>query len=242
MIIIRGTRAEDKEKADISVKETSAGYKLYVKELDKTFQFNMSEVKAPDICHVTKSVRGDFVLIWATELCHSRDSLSAISIRKVIPLSGIQSFYASIAVAENGETAIIALKNVFIEGKQTPEVIPFKSQESNLSALERLFPAIRPFTKYCIAKAKAMGQINTIDSLAALEFQLDLLSATVRHLVEKLPVSERPAWWDAFEASWSANLSFEPVGMEKALQEIASEKEKTRKTQADYYAELTNGI
>jgi hypothetical protein len=241
MILLRGKLVPENE-AKVIVAPTTQGYSIHHRAMDKTFVYDKTLVEAPDVLHLVENVTHDFAFLWMTELCHTRDALSAVSVRKMIAIQKTKDFIASIALAESDETALLVSGDVFVEGEGAAVTVldPVAATSlSNARVLKQYFPPIAPFITYCHAKLKAMGRLNSVDSIAGIEYQLDFLSAAVGVLMKELAEAKRPEWWDTFEEAISDRLSIDLIGIEKAISEVAFEKAKARKTQIDYYTELT---
>jgi hypothetical protein len=242
MIIVHGSIVE-KEKAEFAIKETKTGYTIKDGSDGTTFNFVTAKVaERPDIVHIAKSYKTGFAMIWHSELCHTRDALSSIAFRKGVQSSDLQQLRISIAVSEDGETALLVNGNVFVENANLdPVVVAREVNAVNATLLAKHFPGAAACVTYGKFKLDALAHFNPVDSISALEYQVDILSSAVIALIEKLPEEERPEGWEDFVLAVSENLSTAFRGRTKAIEEIRREKEKARKIQQDYFTELSNG-
>lgn len=241
MIIIRGNKFDEATNASFTIKQTEAGFLLTDQRSGKAFEFDKTKLEFhPDIAYLTNNIWGAPVLFWQSEIGHTRDGYSSICLRKKINLSALQSSYAMFCVDASGEAHAIVYGDTFVEDSVTPIVtVSVDGNETGCDLFERLIPGIDGFMKHSRAKVQALARFNAVDAIAGLEYQIDLLTAAVKALVDELPAEKKPSWWPQFEAAVLSNASFNLLNELKAVQKIDEEKAKARATQVAYYQQLT---
>jgi hypothetical protein len=202
------------------------------------FEFDRTKLEFfPDIAYLAFDLTGEFTLFWHYELWHSRDGVSSIGVRKLIAPWAIKSPLAILPIDAEGEVHLYSEKACFVSADVETVAVP--PETASFDAIKAYVPGILSYLAYCRAKGNALARFNPVDAAAAIEYQLDFVTAAVKHLMAQS--ATKPDFWEAFENAVDPLLSFDLVGKEKALSEFALEKEKTRRNQSAYFEELNRG-
>lgn len=218
----------------ITVSPTPTGFTMKSDELALAFEFVLERVAyGPDVMYLTRARSGAWAIVWASELNESRDSWSALMVRK-----GIDAFNPVVIVgidAARADFTAIFFCNAIAPGITAPLVD--SSSESGDMMLKRLMPSIEPFLQRQWAKHKLLKEVKTNDSLAALEQQLDLLTALVAAIVQRPAFSAEgalPDWAPAFLEAIASSSSLTLVQPAAAVAKVGAFKAALRKLQAVY--------
>jgi len=92
------------------------------------------------------------------------------------------------------------------------------------------------------AKLELVAKINPLDSLSALEKQLDLLTALVLTLAAKQPKDEQPEWLESLSQTYAATASVEPLNIDKAIRSMGDYKAHVREVQDQYFKSRSGGV
>lgn len=87
------------------------------------------------------------------------------------------------------------------------------------------------------AKRDLLLQVNPMDILSEQEKQLDLMSALVIDLAERLPVADRPSWLTAFKAVIDQHSAVQFKGPAGCIADIEERKSNVRSLQQAYFAQ-----
>jgi hypothetical protein len=98
------------------------------------------------------------------------------------------------------------------------------SSAGRLNVIAEHCPASRPFLARWQAKRELLAQINTNDSVANLEKQVDVLSELVFALADI--AAEKPAWYDTFKESVRSSSSANPSN--ELIEKMKNEKSRLR--------------
>lgn len=168
----------------VTVLPTDNGFVMQCASLGLYWQFDLTLVDhGPDILYLCRSRSGQWVVTWATDLNESRDSWSAVMLRK-----NIDEFRPVVMIGINAETTdFTAIFFCHSREPNNPAPITDDTTESGDMAMKRLMPSIEPLLQRHWAKHKLLKHTKTNDSLAALEAQVDLLT---NWLVALLPADK----------------------------------------------------
>lgn len=170
--------------------------------------------------------------IYDVAVENSRDQLAALQLLYNVPdQPHAQIFWGG----TEAECAVIGTKPCYC----TEPHLAYPHTTSWGDRLELMVPGYEAFYgRRAAAKAKLLRKLQTQDSLAEAEKQVDLLTAMVLELVQRVvPPAERPAWWQNFAEVMSAHDSTAIKGREAAIADIASRKATIRALVATYNAE-----
>lgn len=212
----------------VTVSSTLTGFNMKCADIGLDFDFVLGRVTyGPDVMYLVRARSGAWVIVWASELHESRDSWSALMVRK-----GIDTFnpVAVVGVAPDAKdfTAIFFC-NAIASGIAQP--ILDTSGETGDMMLKRLMPSIEPFLQRQWAKHKLLKEVKTNDSLAALEQQLDLLTAIVAAGQAGQPA---PEWAQDFFAAMASSSSLTLTQPAAAVAKVGTFKSALRALQAVY--------
>ena len=85
------------------------------------------------------------------------------------------------------------------------------------------------------AKLELISKINPLDSLAAMEKQVDLLTLLVLTLAAKQPKDEQPEWLDALNTVFSETGSIDEGNIEASIKSMGDYKAHIRQLQEQYF-------
>lgn len=243
MIFIRGKEVSSAEEAALIVSQTENGFIVRTNGLDDVFEFDKTKLEFyPDIAYLCRDIWGKPALFWQSEIGHTRDGYSSICLRKKVNMANLQSAYAMFAVGDDGIPHVLLYGSVFVESSKTKiTLIDENGAETGCDIFERLVPGIGRFMAYSRAKVQALSRFNSVDAIAAMEWQMDLMTSALKTLVAELPADKRPAWWGDFETAVLGNASFNRFGEASVIPKITEEKVKARSVQNDFYNKLTGG-
>lgn len=175
----------------VTVLGTDTGFVLQCATLGLYWQFDMRRVDSGnDIMYLVRDRVGQWVVTWATDLHESKDSWSAVMLRK-----NIDSFRPLVMIginADKSDYTAIFFCNTREPNNAAPTVDT--ERESGDMTMKRLMPAIEPLLQRHWAKHKLLKDVKTNDSLAALEAQVDLLT---HWLITLLPTEKAQKLFDA---------------------------------------------
>lgn len=244
MIFIRGNEAVKKEDARFILTQTENGFIIQTNGLEDAFEFDKTKLEFfPDIAYLTKNIWGQPTLFWQSEIGHTRDGYSAVCFRKKINMGALQGAYAVFAVGADGIPHVVTYGDTFVENAKTKiTLVSTEGTETACDIFERNIPSISQYMTHYRAKADALSRFNAVDSIAAMEWQIDLMASALKVIVAELPADKRPAWWGDFETSVLGNASFSRFGGEAGvIPKITEEKAKARVVQNNFYDKLTGG-
>lgn len=218
----------------VTVATTPTGFTMKSEALALDFEFVLARVAyGPDVMYLTRARSGAWAIVWASELHESRDSWSALMVRK-----GIDTFNPVVIVgvdATRADFTAIFFCNAIAPAITSPLVD--SSGESGDMMLKRLMPSIEPFLQRQWAKHKLLKEVKTNDSLAALEQQLDLLTAVVAQIVKAGAFVQSgvvPVWTQDFLDAATSSSSLTLTDPPAAIAKMSAFKTALRKLQAVY--------
>ena len=103
------------------------------------------------------------------------------------------------------------------------------------AAAATVCPSAAAVRKRNAAKIELIGKINPLDSLAAMEKQLDLLTMLVLTLATKQPSNEQPEWLPALTTIFDQTTSVDEASIEAAIKSLGSYKAHIRELQETYF-------
>ena len=172
-------------------------------------------------------------LVEANDYDSSRDSSAFYMYKYGCPEGPI------IAVARRGDVAVLvcgptchAKSDFVIRQVPGPSIKLVDEFIPGFSATAR--------AKKSRAKMELIRQVNPLDSLSALEKQVDLLTMLVLSLARKQPAAEQPAWLDELETVFNDTSSVQEDALEKAVASMGEYKSLLRALQ-DVYFKAKNG-
>ncbi|MDR1275820.1 MAG: hypothetical protein LBL72_05490 [Candidatus Accumulibacter sp.] len=237
MILLKDRKAES-DQAEFLIAPTTNGFCIEHPASGKSFEFDKTKLEFfPDIAYLAFDLKGEFTLFWHYELWHSRDGVSSIGVRKLIAPSAIKSPLAILPIDAEGEVHLYSERACFAASDVESIAVP--PGTASFDAIKACVPGILSYLAYCRAKGNALARFNPVDAAAALEYQLDFITAAVKHLMGAS--ATKPDFWEGFENAVDPLLSFDLVGEEKALSDLVIEKAKTRQNQIAYFEELNRG-
>jgi hypothetical protein len=212
----------------VTVVATARGFTMKCAEIALDWEFDLSRVQyGPDVLYLVRARSGAWMPVWASELNESRDSWSAIMVRK-----GIDAFMPIVLIGispDHADFAAIFFCHTIEPGNASPMVdtVP----ESGDMVLKRLMPSIEPFLQRQWAKHKLLKEVKTNDSLAALELQLDLLTTIVSSMMNGVKV---PSWAAGFAEEMAQGSALTLTAPDVAIGKVGRFKNALRALQAAY--------
>jgi hypothetical protein len=236
-MIICTHRADAEAHDTITITPTAAGYRIENAERALRFEFDLSAVSfGPDILYLSQNAAGGIVKTWASETANSRDGHAAAHGRQYGQAVG--SPVCAIAIEPGKAAAHVA--TIYGVISPAPNVVIDSQVTSTDRLLDRNVSAMRPFIAKMWTKSRLLAQVNTQDSLAALEQQLDLITALLASLYDpKNPALPdwAPAFFEAMASSSSLTLTQPAAAIEKA----GTFKRALRALQATYFKAVGRG-
>lgn len=218
----------------ISVKRVGRKWVLTHVADDSQFVFDEEALQfVPDIAFLVIGTDGP-ALLWGSELYNSRDGLAHAQHRAhLFNMRTVGAF----AIDEFG------VSHCFVNGVAKVESCEEQTVEvgEDERVTSRIFiahvPSVSKFLKRMYLKKKLLGRVNGMDSLAALESQVDLLTEIVMALVKKLPADERPEIAAKLADAVKGVSCSDVRDRDSLLADIRECKTNVRSQQIDYFAE-----
>lgn len=185
----------------------------------------------PDICAGYLAVDDTIQLVWDSEKFHTRDAASSVAERLGIPDITKSRFVVGFSETGAYLTACAPLR-------ETPTGAAFEPLAVNNTPrdwLREKDPAIAASVDKARAKRPLLARVNTIDTVAELEKQVDLLSTLVVALVDALPEANRPAWYPAFKVMLASGSSTQFKSEEACIADVSGIKNSIRQLQSTYF-------
>jgi hypothetical protein len=222
------------------VKETSSAAKTVV-VTGTTVKFVTDNSKEQILTIPTPNVTPDFALLyktpydglqlaWDSERFNSRDAGSHLADRK-----GITDLNKPVAIfGFTDKTTILVFLEPCneIEGGTAVDQSTVKEPRQFLASQD---PQLRVLAQRYKAKRKLLAHINTADSLAALEMQVDILTGLVLSLARKQPTNEQPSWLEELEAVFNDTTSVSENALKEAVKSTGAYKARIRALQEEYF-------
>ena len=219
-----------KEHSEQEVTVTISESKVRLEYFGRHFEIDPSLVIKPDIAFCYEGLEKEMVLCWDSERFSTRDMASSVSERK-----GVKDINDPVAIVffSETDTYVIVKKPVLKDQESVTELseddTAFIRPRQYISNLDL---TIASFVDKCKKKRKLMSKLNPLDSLAALENQVDLLTSIVIRLMNGDPV---PPWVKDFIKTMQQNSSFMGRTPEQVVAIVNDEKSKVRGLQKEYF-------
>ena len=169
-----------------------------------------------------------FLIIDGSALMESRDmAQGAISSLRVKSTPVITIYFDATA------SDVVVIGQSELKTNCEYELAEGRSESLVMLAAEH-FPSAAKLHQKRMAKAELLAKVNPMDSIVALEQQLDLLSLLVIQHFDTLPVAQRPVWYASFKSAVSLSGT-QTLRPQSAGDEFLSHKEKVRELQAQYF-------
>ncbi len=169
-----------------------------------------------------------FGLVPALDYDDSRDSGAFYTSKYGCPEGAV------LTIARRGATCVLVITSLcHAESDFVIRQVPGPSIELVDEFIPGFSTAAR--AKKSRAKMELVRQINPLDSLTAIEKQVDLLTMLVLSLARKQPTAEQPAWLDELETVFSATSSVQEGSLEKAVESMGEYKAHIRALQEEYF-------
>jgi hypothetical protein len=234
-MIICTHRADEEAHDTITITPTASGYRIEHEERQIRFDFDLSAVTfGPDILYLAQHEGGGIVKSWASELTNSRDGHAAAQARQYGQKVGAP--FCAIAIEPGKADAHVA--TLFGLISPVTNVVVDSQVNSTDRLLNRNVSAMRPFIAKMWSKTRLLAQVNTQDSLAALEQQLDMLTTIVFALAAKAPLAP---WTDEFFSVMAAYSSITTPQPPAAIEHVSAFKQTLRALQATYFKAIGRG-
>ncbi len=237
MLIIRDHNNGDGQSTAVvmSIARLPNGWKITDSRVDPAFEFVFDEKAlefVPDIAFLSVGSNGP-ELSWASEIYASRDGLAHSLQRKLIKQNHT---IATFAVDETGES------HCFLNGESAAIVydgevaLAGNHIKSPIEVIDFFVPQMRKFVRRMLLKKKLLGRINPLDSLAALESQVDILTGIVAQLAAAVPPEKRPPGINQLMQAVTGVTTdaVRPVG--ELLEDLRQQKAHIRSQQETYFA------
>lgn len=170
--------------------------------------------------------------IYDVAVENSRDQLAALQLLYNVPdQPHAQIFWGG----TEAECAVIGTKPCYC----TEPHLAYPHTTTWAERFDLMVPGYEAnYGRRATAKAKLLRRLQTQDSLAETEKQVDLLAAMVFELMQRVvPPVERPAWWQDFAAVMTTHDSTTLKGREAAILDVEARKQTIRALVAAYDAE-----
>jgi hypothetical protein len=182
----------------------------------------------PDICagYIGRDV--GIQLVWDSERFNTRDAASSVADRKSVPDVADSKFMAGFV---GGDCYVVVCAPL----REAPRNVQFAELPHTNTPRDWIasqHPLLKSLVQRNRAKRKALAHLNPMDSIAALEQQLDMLSQVVFTLVQGQPL---PPWAAALAESIKRHSSVRDDA--QGLASIATHKARVRALQATYFTE-----
>lgn len=204
---------------------------------DGAFEFVFDETLvefAPDIAFLGEGARG-LALFWGAEVYGTRDGLAHAQHRThMFRLNNIATF----AIEDSGVSHCYVNGKVHVDACDEPVVEVGYGEPAASEIFIEHTPPMRKFLKRMYAKKKAIGRINTLDSVAGLECQVDFLTKIVFDLADRLPVSERPELVEKLRQATSGVMVDDVRDANDLIGDIRLLKSSIRNEQVKYFTRL----
>lgn len=191
----------------------------------------------PDIAVGYAGLETSIELAWDSERFNSRDMASSVMERKDIT----NLTDALFVVGFDGQDMYLITRQWIAavpDGVTFTSIVPtgteFLRPRLWLTGQSAL---LKPLVIKNKAKRTLLSQIKTGDSLAALEYQVDLLSQLVLSLMAAQSTVASPTWLAAFQGALAAQSSLQFKGADAATAEIATYKSGLRTLQKNYFTQ-----
>lgn len=140
----------------------------------------------------------------------------------------------TIIIAKHSEDIVILVYGNICENLTDSEIIPESGQW--LDILQKHLPLYaESYRKKKDAKVNLMRQVSPLDSISYLEKQVDILTALVLELVK----NRAPDWLEKFALLHESTTSVSLTSIDQHISKLQSEKQRIRKLQSEYFAEIT---
>lgn len=234
MIVIRGTVVADPQgysKPYIEVIQTADGYTVHKR----------NSSSGPSITVVPSDIQpwGRKFFYWGhfgdgfvspPHYDGSRDAESFLKSR-----FGVAELDFAVARGGNNELVIVT----FTPTAATAPYSQYSQHGSTIDVVASVLPGYGTTQQVAAVKAKRnlLLHVNPMDILAEQEKQLDLLSALVFDLVQRLPEADRPAWFASFKSVVEQHSAVQFKGAAGCISDIQARKSSVRSLQSYYFAE-----
>lgn len=228
-------------KADnaLTVIVTPVGYHFVDEEhgIDYAFDHTLLE-HGSDLLMLCVNPAGRSVRVWGSELANSRDGAAAALFRqggdKLSP-------YATIGIGPDPADYHLATRQaIFTDAPDNMIQIDARAVSTDVM-LHDAIVTIAPVVRRYWAKVKLHSRINTQDSLAALEGQVDLLQRLVLTLIDSLPAAQRPVGYELIAQALEPVSTLGLKSPEDLLGKVADHKQAVRRAQREYFAGVDRG-
>ncbi len=191
--------------------------------------------RKPDIASGHPGAESDIGLVWDSERFNTRSTASSVVDRKTLAdvTAKSQLFLMGFVgddIHLHTRLAVGQVPNGVVHTRMTREDLHYARPRLWLAEQVGTFSELVIRNK---AKRKLLAQIKLEDSIAALEKQIDLLSAVVFALMKGEPA---PAWADELKQAIEANSSTDHGGATGSIAGVAAHKAGIRALQAQYFA------
>lgn len=186
----------------------------------------------PDICAGYLSYDGSIQLFWDSEKGHTRDAVSSVLERK-----GIVNIVDALFMVAFSNTGAYLTGGVPLSAAPTgsAQFVPLALNQTPRLWLGQQDPAIQAIIDKAKAKRPLLARVNTIDTVAELEKQVDMLSAMVIALMDKQPAADQPAWFATFKQMIAASSSLQFKTIDECLADVNGIKSGIRALQTVYF-------
>lgn len=232
MIFYR-TLASTPEEAVFSVTKDGNKWVLSSSEYgDFTFDNDIVDFK-PDVAYLANSYRDGYFLSWSSEVAESRSGQPMSQSRQGI-FADRSANHVHLCAFWCGEntTAVDFRFPVYVADAGGDTAVDVGTMRSSLDVFAKYIPEAAPFVQRTRAKQKLIRKINELNAIAALEAQVDLLTAIVLASHPDSDISE------ALEGVMTSDIHTK----EKLLETIKRQKTYLRKLQKTYFEERGEGV
>lgn len=167
----------------------------------------------------------NLALIPSSEYVEARDAMASLQARGLTEQVGFLFFADSLAAS-----VVTFNKPVFYDGAF--EHVPAGKPRD---VLQRYAPSFAKHGARNAAKTELIHQLNPLDSLAAMEKQVDLLTMLLLSLARKQPKDEQPDWLPALESAFDGASSVDDDTAQAAIASLGKYKARVRGLQATYF-------
>ena len=218
------TRVSSTDAAELVVR--LAGDKFIVLFNGNEFIFDPTLVCfSPDIATLLCGVNNTLALQWESVAINDKCGFMSAVARKraATSMNGLISFF----ITSSGEVHAFTRLAVYVEGVDVIQVDTISRAED---AFAQHIPEAKDYAKRAAAKRKLLAGINTNDSLAILEAQLDLLTHIV--LGDSKADEAKARLFEAFNGNSVSDVHT----LEKMSETIKRQKHHIRAKQREYFA------
>jgi len=196
----------------------------------------------PDIAVGYDGLGGSIELVWDSEMFNSRDTASSIADRK-----NINSLYRSLFfVAFDGEDMHLITRRPILSVPQGVTYTPIESGDIDFNRPRQWLSSLSDSMLALVVKNKAkrqlMSQLKPLDSLSALEKQVDLLSEIIVKIASGMEPGQQPEWLAEFSAGLESFSANKLIGGQAATAEVIAYKQGLRNLQATYLLQRSKTV